>query len=161
MMERRFFIFLKKGLPSIWKEDHQNFRERKVTSTLFYKVTSTMHIRKTQLQGRKKSCCPQKNIWKLPYKKKLTSWEEEEGLLIIQTFKEDQARALTRFCYLHILCDPKQRIYKPCDYVIKTVQTGPITCGKPILKSSIPVLCTVHLQKAQKYLHRAGKKVKF
>ena len=52
-------------------------------------------------------------------------------------------------------------IYKPCDYVIKTAQTRPITCGKPILKSSIPVLRTVHLQKAQKYLHRAGKKVKF
>ena len=58
MMERRFFIFLKKGLPSIWKEDHQNFRERKVTSTLFYKVTSTMHIRKTRLQGKGKRLLP-------------------------------------------------------------------------------------------------------
>ena len=35
-----FFIFLKNGLPFIWKEDHQNFRERKVTVALFYKVTS-------------------------------------------------------------------------------------------------------------------------
>ena len=30
-----------------------------------------------------------------------------------------KAMALTRFCYLHILCDTKQRLYKPCDYVIK------------------------------------------
>ena len=28
-------------------------KERKVTTALFYKVTSTMHIRKTRLQGRK------------------------------------------------------------------------------------------------------------
>ena len=35
-------------MPSIWREDHQNFRERKVTAALFYKVTSTMHIRKTK-----------------------------------------------------------------------------------------------------------------
>ena len=40
-------------------------------------------------------------------------------------------------------------------------QTGPITCGKPILKSSDPDLCTVHLQKAQKHLHRALKKSGF
>ena len=35
-MERRFFfylfIFLKKGLPFIGKEDHQNFKERKVAA---------------------------------------------------------------------------------------------------------------------------------
>ncbi|KAJ9701423.1 hypothetical protein PVL29_006674 [Vitis rotundifolia] len=72
-----------------------------------------------------------------------------------------KAMALTRFCYLHILCDPKQQLYKPCDYVIKRAQTGPITCGKPILKSSVPDLCTVHLQKAQKHLHRALKKSGF
>ncbi|CBI36638.3 unnamed protein product, partial [Vitis vinifera] len=72
-----------------------------------------------------------------------------------------KAMALTRFCYLHILCDPKQQLYKPCHYVIKRAQTGPITCGKPILKSSDPDLCTVHLQKAQKHLHRALKKSGF
>ena len=48
-----FFIFLKNGLPSIWKEDHQNFRQRKVTAALFYKVTSTMHIRDTATRKRK------------------------------------------------------------------------------------------------------------
>ena len=50
-MERRFFIFLKNGLPSIWKEDHKNFGEMKVTSALFYKVTSTMHIRHDYKEG--------------------------------------------------------------------------------------------------------------
>ena len=39
--------------------------------------------------------------------------------------------------------------------------TGPITCGKPILKSVIPGLCTVHLQKAQKHLQQALKKSGF
>ena len=27
-----YLFFLKKGLPSIWKEDHQNFKERKVAA---------------------------------------------------------------------------------------------------------------------------------
>nr|XP_011457691.1 PREDICTED: uncharacterized protein LOC105349537 [Fragaria vesca subsp. vesca] len=29
------------------------------------------------------------------------------------------AMVLTSFCHLHILSDSKQRLYKPCDYVIK------------------------------------------
>ncbi|KAJ0102289.1 hypothetical protein Patl1_05509 [Pistacia atlantica] len=29
------------------------------------------------------------------------------------------AMALTSFCHLHILSDSKQKLYKPCDYVIK------------------------------------------
>ena len=56
---KKIFYFSKKnGLPSIWKEDHQNFGERKVTAALFYKVTSTMHIRKTRLQGKGKRLLP-------------------------------------------------------------------------------------------------------
>uniref|UniRef100_A0A2P2M0X1 KAT8 regulatory NSL complex subunit 2 n=1 Tax=Rhizophora mucronata TaxID=61149 RepID=A0A2P2M0X1_RHIMU len=27
--------------------------------------------------------------------------------------------ALTSFCHLHILSDAKQKLYKPCDYIIK------------------------------------------
>lgn len=30
-----------------------------------------------------------------------------------------KAMALTSFCHLHILSDSKQKLYKPCDYVIK------------------------------------------
>ncbi|XP_002529751.2 INO80 complex subunit D [Ricinus communis] len=69
-----------------------------------------------------------------------------------------KAMALTSFCHLHILSDAKQKLYKPCGYVIKSAQAGPITCGKPILRSSAPSLCTVHFQKAQKHVTRALKK---
>ncbi|KAL5781067.1 hypothetical protein ACOSP7_006096 [Xanthoceras sorbifolium] len=65
---------------------------------------------------------------------------------------------MTSFCHLHILSDTKQKLYKPCDYVIKSAQAGPITCGKPILRSTVPSLCNVHFQKAQKHVTRALKK---
>ncbi|KAF7837138.1 INO80 complex subunit D-like [Senna tora] len=65
---------------------------------------------------------------------------------------------LTSFCHLHILSDSKQKLYKPCNYVIKSAQAGPITCGKPILRSTTPSLCTVHFQKAQKHLTRTLKR---
>ncbi|XP_059632875.1 uncharacterized protein LOC132275411 [Cornus florida] len=69
-----------------------------------------------------------------------------------------KAMALTNFCQLHILSDSKQQLYKPCDFVIKSAQAGPITCGKPILRSTVPALCSVHFQKAQKHVTRALKK---
>lgn len=69
-----------------------------------------------------------------------------------------KAMALTSFCHLHILSDSKQKLYKPCDYVIKSAVQGPITCGKPIIKSTSPALCSVHFQKAQKHVTRALKK---
>ncbi|KAK8709089.1 hypothetical protein V6N13_060119 [Hibiscus sabdariffa] len=53
-----------------------------------------------------------------------------------------KAMALTRFCHLHILSDSNQKLYKACTYVIKSAHAGPITCGKPILRSAIPSLCT-------------------
>ncbi|XP_056170918.1 uncharacterized protein LOC115664601 [Syzygium oleosum] len=69
-----------------------------------------------------------------------------------------KAMALTSFCHLHILSDSKQKLYKACSYVIKSAQAGPITCGKPILRSTVPSLCTIHFQKAQKHVTRALKK---
>ncbi|CAK9175293.1 unnamed protein product [Ilex paraguariensis] len=36
--------------------------------------------------------------------------------------------------------------------------TGPILCGKPILRSTIPSLCAPHFQKAEKHVARALKK---
>lgn len=67
---------------------------------------------------------------------------------------------LCKFCYNHILSDDRQQLYKACSYVVKSGQTGPIICGKPVLKAAIPSLCTVHFQKAQKHvahsLKRAG-----
>lgn len=69
-----------------------------------------------------------------------------------------KAMALTSFCHLHILSDPHQKLYKACNYVIKSAQAGPILCGKPILRSTVPSLCNVHFQKAQKHVTRALKK---
>ncbi|KAJ6741153.1 DOMAIN PROTEIN putative-RELATED [Salix purpurea] len=69
-----------------------------------------------------------------------------------------KAMALTSFCHLHILSDAKQKLYRPCGYVIKSAQAGPITCGKPILRSTAPALCTVHFQKAQKNVTQALRK---
>ncbi|KAJ8428701.1 hypothetical protein Cgig2_018481 [Carnegiea gigantea] len=96
-----------------------------------------------------------------------------------------KAMALTSFCHLHILSDPEQKLYKACNFVIKSsltrkeksemegavdvssavlinflycAQAGPILCGKPILRSTIPSLCNIHFQKAQKHATRALKK---
>ncbi|KAL8141450.1 hypothetical protein V2J09_014482 [Rumex salicifolius] len=69
-----------------------------------------------------------------------------------------KAMALTSFCHLHILSDPHQKLYKACNYVIKSAQAGPILCGKPILRSTVPSLCNVHFQKAQKHVTRALRK---
>ncbi|XP_028088055.1 INO80 complex subunit D-like [Camellia sinensis] len=67
-----------------------------------------------------------------------------------------KAMPLTKFCSLHILSDPKQVLYKPCEYVIKSAQMGQITCGRPIVRSKVPALCNVHLQKAHRALKKAG-----
>ncbi|KAB5548411.1 hypothetical protein DKX38_011817 [Salix brachista] len=98
-----------------------------------------------------------------------------------------KAMALTSFCYLHILSDAKQKLYRPCgiclfgegalfdclaalhvcvrlvchgpvEEVWYSAQAGPITCGKPILRSTAPALCTVHFQKAQKNVTQALRK---
>ncbi|KAJ4969418.1 hypothetical protein NE237_016119 [Protea cynaroides] len=69
-----------------------------------------------------------------------------------------KAMALTRYCHPHILSDRKQILYKACTYVLKSSQTGPVFCGKPTLRSTVPVLCTLHFQKAQKHFARALKK---
>jgi len=42
--------------------------------------------------------------------------------------------------------------------LLNSAQAGPITCGKPILRSTVPALCSVHFQKAQKHVTRALKK---
>ncbi|XP_076899321.1 uncharacterized protein LOC143553167 [Bidens hawaiensis] len=69
-----------------------------------------------------------------------------------------KAMALTKFCYGHILSDPKQKLYVKCDYVIKSSQAGPLICGKPVLKNTVPCLCVGHYQKAEKHVSRALKK---
>ncbi|GMY32362.1 INO80 complex subunit D-like [Fagus crenata] len=68
---------------------------------------------------------------------------------------KQKAMPLTSFCHLHILSDSKQKLYKPCTYVTRSV--GPLTCGKPILRSTVPSLCSNHFQKAQKHVTRTLK----
>lgn len=36
--------------------------------------------------------------------------------------------------------------------------TGPILCGKPILRSTVPSYCPAHFQKAERHMVRALKK---
>ncbi|XP_009760505.1 uncharacterized protein LOC107770753 [Nicotiana tabacum] len=71
---------------------------------------------------------------------------------------KSKAMALTRFCHMHILSDSKQKLYKACNYAIKSSPTGPILCGKPILRSTVPSYCSLHFQKAEKHVTRALKK---
>ncbi|PIN21622.1 hypothetical protein CDL12_05658 [Handroanthus impetiginosus] len=69
-----------------------------------------------------------------------------------------KAMALTRFCHMHILSDSKQKLYKACSFSIKSSTTGPILCGKPILRSTVPSYCPLHFQKAEKHMVRALKR---
>ncbi|PSR92820.1 INO80 complex subunit D like [Actinidia chinensis var. chinensis] len=69
-----------------------------------------------------------------------------------------KAMALTKFCHLHILSDGKQKLYKRCDYATKSSPTGPGRCMKPVLRSTVPSLCPLHLQKAEKHVTRALRK---
>lgn len=45
-----------------------------------------------------------------------------------------------------------------CDCLPTSSQAGPILCGKPILRSAVPSLCSPHFQKAEKHVARALKK---
>ncbi|KAG7634328.1 putative DNA-binding domain [Arabidopsis suecica] len=68
-----------------------------------------------------------------------------------------KAMALTKYCQLHILKDSKQKLYTGCTNVINRSPAGPLLCGKPTLASTVPVLCNVHYQKAQKNVAKALK----
>ncbi|GFP90077.1 ino80 complex subunit d [Phtheirospermum japonicum] len=70
-----------------------------------------------------------------------------------------KAMALTRFCHMHIMSDGKQKLYMGCTFSIKSSTTGPILCGRPLLKSTVPTYCSMHFQKAEKHMVRALKKV--
>ncbi|KAK6911765.1 putative DNA-binding domain [Dillenia turbinata] len=89
----------------------------------------------------------------------LGSGDGDDGIkLCAVTGCKSKAMALTDYCHPHILFDKRQVLYKPCNYVIKSAQSGPVLCGKPILKSSVPSLCPLHFQKAEKHVTRALKR---
>ncbi|XP_073008238.1 uncharacterized protein [Typha latifolia] len=72
---------------------------------------------------------------------------------------KSKAMPLTRFCHPHILSDPRQTLYKACNFVIKSsAQSGLIICGKPVLRAAMPSFCHVHFQRAQKNFTQALKK---
>ncbi|KAJ0836517.1 putative DNA-binding domain, KAT8 regulatory NSL complex subunit 2 [Helianthus annuus] len=71
---------------------------------------------------------------------------------------KNKAMALTKFCHAHILSDSKQTLYMRCNYVVQSLQAGPIICGKTVLKCTVPPLCPNHYQKAEKHVTRALKK---
>ncbi|BAS93250.1 uncharacterized protein [Oryza sativa Japonica Group] len=66
--------------------------------------------------------------------------------------------AMARFCHSHILSDPNQVLYKGCAYISKSGPQVQITCGRPILKASVPSLCNSHFQKCQKLITQGYKK---
>ncbi|KAF3954781.1 hypothetical protein ACB098_08G003000 [Castanea mollissima] len=84
--------------------------------------------------------------------------EDVEEMRCEVTGCKAKAMALTRYCHAHILSDSKQNLYKGCTYCIKSTQTGPILCCKPVLRSTVPLLCPTHMQVAEKHLIRALKR---
>lgn len=49
-------------------------------------------------------------------------------------------------------------IFYLCVCMFASSPTGPILCGKPILRSTVPSYCSLHFQKAEKHVARALKK---
>ncbi|KAG7573252.1 putative DNA-binding domain [Arabidopsis suecica] len=68
-----------------------------------------------------------------------------------------KAMALTRYCQLHILKDSNSLLTLHCLDCTFRAPAGPLLCGKPTLASTVPVLCNVHFQKAQKHVAKALK----
>eukprot|EP00249_Psilotum_nudum_P019994 c27512_g1_i3 orf=605-1552(-) len=66
--------------------------------------------------------------------------------------------ALSSFCFSHIVFDARQQLYKPCTYISRSGQNGPLTCGKPVLRAMVPSFCPTHFQQAQKQAARSFKK---
>jgi len=49
----------------------------------------------------------------------------------------------------------------PCFLFSSGVQGGLVTCGRPIIKSAAPSFCNIHLQRSQKSIAQAYRKVGF
>ncbi|MCL7049587.1 hypothetical protein MKW94_024726 [Papaver nudicaule] len=69
---------------------------------------------------------------------------------------KSKAMALATYCHQHIILDTRQTLYKTCSYITKSGGcTGTVCCGKTILSSNLPLLCSFHFQKAEKHVTRA------
>nr|XP_043610569.1 INO80 complex subunit D-like [Erigeron canadensis] len=71
---------------------------------------------------------------------------------------KSKAMTLTKFCHVHILSDPKQQLYKPCQFFDKSSHGVLSPCLKPVLRSMVPCLCSMHFMKAQQHVFRALRK---
>ncbi|CAN8306175.1 unnamed protein product [Cochlearia groenlandica] len=69
---------------------------------------------------------------------------------------KSKAMPLTNYCQHHILLDKKQKLYTSCTHV-KRAQSKAIVCPRPTLASTVPALCSMHFQKAQKDVAKALK----
>ncbi|GAU12073.1 hypothetical protein TSUD_00390 [Trifolium subterraneum] len=60
---------------------------------------------------------------------------------------EKKPMPCTTFCFAHILSDPRQVLYKPCEFIISSAETGaePIRCRKPIDRWRVPSYCDGHM----------------
>uniref|UniRef100_A0A7I4BR11 KAT8 regulatory NSL complex subunit 2 n=1 Tax=Physcomitrium patens TaxID=3218 RepID=A0A7I4BR11_PHYPA len=68
---------------------------------------------------------------------------------------------LSRYCYTHILQEPRQRLYKPCSFTVRrgSEKNGSgILCQKPVLQAVSPPLCPTHFQQTQKQAARSLRK---
>ncbi|KAL4591225.1 hypothetical protein LXL04_004181 [Taraxacum kok-saghyz] len=83
---------------------------------------------------------------------------KSNGLICTSSRCTMKAMILTNFCRFHILSDPKQQLYKPCEYVPKRGHHGNAICGRPALRLMLPSLCSCHFQLAQENVIRALRK---
>ncbi|KAL9248290.1 hypothetical protein vseg_021630 [Gypsophila vaccaria] len=72
-----------------------------------------------------------------------------------------KAMALTNYCLSHILSDSKQVLYTGCQYPHKLIVNsidGPLRCMTPVLRSTVPPLCSYHLKIYEQQIRRDLKK---
>jgi len=61
---------------------------------------------------------------------------------------------------MHILQEPRQRLYKPCSFIIRrgSGKVANVVCQKPVLQAVSPPLCPTHFQQSQKQSARSLRK---
>lgn len=67
---------------------------------------------------------------------------------------------LSSYCYTHILQEPRQRLYRPCSFIVRrgSGKNANVLCQKPVLQAVSPPLCPTHFQQTQKQSVRSLRK---
>ncbi|ERN00912.1 hypothetical protein AMTRI_Chr03g139790 [Amborella trichopoda] len=84
--------------------------------------------------------------------------EREGGVRCLYQSCKAKPMALCDYCHAHVLSDSKQQLYKGCSYVIKSLPSGAVICGKPVLKATVPSLCSNHVLKTRRNVALSLKK---